>query len=77
MTVIDLEAAQNSLEFYQTANGSALCFDTIPSELFSMIINLKNGSEKFGKEEYKEEQPSPKKKSRYDHGQPRETSWHN
>ena len=26
--MIDLEAAQNSLEFYQTANGSVKCYDT-------------------------------------------------
>ena len=75
--VMDLEAAQNSLGFYQTANGSVLCYDTVPSEFLTKIINLKDGSEWFGKEEYKEEQLSPKKRSRHDHGQPRETSWHN
>ena len=37
----------------------------------------KTDPERFGKEEYKEEQLSPKKRSRYDHGQARETSWHN
>ena len=37
----------------------------------------KTNPERFGKEEYKEEQLSPKKKSRYDHGQPRETSSQN
>ena len=74
---IDLAAAQNSLEFCQTANGSVLRCDTVPSELLTMIINLKDGSERSRKEENKEEQPSPKKKSRYGHGQPRDTSWHN
>ena len=69
--VIDLEAADRSLEFYQTANGNVLCYDTIPSEFFTKIINPNDGSERFAKAEYKEEQPSPKKKSRYDHGQSR------
>ena len=36
---------------------------------------FQNGVEKNGREEPKEEQPSLSKKSRYDHGQPRETSW--
>ena len=54
--VMDLEAAQNSLEFYQTANGSVLCCDTVPSEFLTKIINLKDGSERFGKGEYEEEQ---------------------
>ena len=74
--VMDLEA-QNSLGFYQTANGTVLCYDTVPSEFTTKIINLKDGSERFRKEEFQEEQVSPKKKSRCDHGQPRETSWHN
>ena len=30
--VIDLEAAQHSLDFYQTTNGSVLCYDTVPAE---------------------------------------------
>ena len=51
-----------------------LWFDTVPSEFVTKIINLNDGSERFGKEEYREEQPSHQKKSRYDHGQPRETS---
>ena len=67
--VFDFDAAQNSLEFYQTANGSVLCHDTIPSEFFINIINPKDGSERFGKSKYKDEPPSPKKKSRYDYGQ--------
>ena len=75
--VMDLEAAQNSLGFNQTANGTVLCYDTVPSEFLTKIINLKDGSERFGKDEYLEEQVSPKKRSRHDHGQPRETSWHN
>ena len=74
--VTDLEAAQNSLEFYQTANESVLCHDTVPSESLTKIIKIKDGSERFGKEESKEEESSPTKKSRYDHGQPRENSWH-
>ena len=41
--VIDLEAWKNSLEFY----------DTVPFEFFTEIINLKDGSERFVKEEYK------------------------
>ena len=53
------------------------CHDTVSSEFLTKIINLKDGSERFGEEEYKEEQQSPKKKSRCDHGQPMETSWRN
>ena len=60
--VIDLDAAQNSLEFYQKANGSVLCHDEVPSELLTKIINLKDGSEKFGKEDIQEEDSSPTKK---------------
>ena len=41
----------------------------------SKKINIKEGSERFGKEEFKEEDSSPTKKSRCDQGQPRETSW--
>ena len=37
---------------------------------------FQSGQEKFGKEE-KNEQSFPKKMSRYDHGQPKETSWQN
>ena len=48
--VIDLEAAQNSLEFTQTANGSVVCFDTVPSEFHTKIINLKDEPERFGKD---------------------------
>ena len=32
LNMIDLEVAQISQDFDQTANGSVLCFDTIPSE---------------------------------------------
>ena len=76
MFVIDLEAAQNSLEFYQTANGSVLCYDAVPSEFLAKITNFKYGSERFEKEELKEEESSPTKRSRRDQGQSRETSWH-
>ena len=44
---IDLEAAQNSPGHFQTANGSVLCHDTVPSEFFTKIINIKDGSERF------------------------------
>ena len=37
--VTDLEAAQNSVEFYQRANGSVLCHDTVPSEFLKKIIH--------------------------------------
>ena len=63
--VMDLEAVQNSMVFYQTANGSVMCYDTVPSEFHTQIINLKDGSESFGKEEYEDWQPSHQKKSRY------------
>ena len=41
--VIDLDAAQNSLEFRQTANGSVSCNNTVPAEFLTKIINIKNG----------------------------------
>ena len=49
--VVDLEAAQNSVEFYQKANGSVLCYDTVPSEFLKKIITLRDGSERFVQEE--------------------------
>ena len=66
--VIDLKAAPNSLEFYQTATGSVLSYDTVPSEFLTKIINLEDGSERFGKEENEEEESSPTKKGRRDLG---------
>ena len=66
--VFDLEAAQNSLEFLSD-NGSVLCHDTVPSEFLTKVINPKDGSQRSGKAECKEELPSRKKKSQYDHGQ--------
>ena len=53
-----------------------VCYDTVPSKFLTQIINLKEGSEKFGKEN-KEEESSTTKRSRRDQGQPWETSWHN
>ena len=47
--VIDLEAAQNSLEFFQTANGSVFCYDTVPLEFLTKIINLKKRIRKVWK----------------------------
>ena len=44
--VVDLEAAQNSLEFCQSANGSVVCYDTVPSEFLTKIINIKDGTER-------------------------------
>ena len=49
------------MEHNQTANGSALCQSTVPSEIFKKI-NFKIGSEWSGKEEYQEESPSSKEK---------------
>ena len=66
--MIDLKAAPNSLEFFQTANGSVLSYDTVPSEFLTKIINLEDGSERFGKEENEEEEWSPTKKGRRDQG---------
>ena len=42
MFVIRLEAAQNSLEFYHTANGSVLRYATVPAEFLTKIINIKD-----------------------------------
>ena len=53
LIVIDLEASQMSLEFCQTAKGSVLCHDTVPSEFLTKIIILKDGSRRVGIEENK------------------------
>ena len=74
--VIDQEATQNSQVFSQTANGSFLCHDTVPAEFFTKIINIKDGSGRFVKEDIKEEESSTTKGSRRDQGQPRESSLH-
>ena len=42
--VIDVEAAQNSLEVYQTANRSALCYDTVLAVFLTKIIHIKDGA---------------------------------
>ena len=44
--VTDLEAAQDSLEFFQTANGSVFCYDTVPLEFLTKIINFKRTDQK-------------------------------
>ena len=76
-TRTDLETAQTSLEFLPHDERQCLvCYDTVPSKFLTQIINLKDGSEKFGKED-KEEESSPTKRSRRDQGQPSETSGHN
>ena len=51
--VIDQEATQNSQVFSQTANGSFLCHGTVPAEFFTKIINIKDGSGRFVKEDFK------------------------
>ena len=53
LSVLDLEATQTLLEFYQTADGSVLCYDTVPSECLPKIINIKDGSERIGKAQSK------------------------
>ena len=62
--VIDLESAQNSLEFYQTANGSVLCYGTVPFEFLTEIINLKDGSERCREEQYKEKELSHQRETK-------------
>ena len=69
--MIDLEAAQNSLQFFQTANGSVLCYDTVPADFLTKIINVQDGSGWFVKEEFLEEDSSPTKGNRRDQVQPR------
>ena len=41
---IDLRAAQETLDFYQTANWRVLCYDTVPAEFLIMVVNSKDGS---------------------------------
>ena len=45
--VIDLEAVQESLEFYHTENGSVPWYDTVSAEILNNIINIEDGSERF------------------------------
>ena len=63
------------MEFCQTANGSVLCHEAVPSEFLTKTSTSKT-DQKVGKEEFQEEESSPTKESRHDQGQPRETSWH-
>ena len=53
------EAAQISLEFYQTANGAQCAASPVPSEFLTKTINFKDGPEGFGTEESKDEELSP------------------
>ena len=39
MSVINLEAAHNSLDIHQAANGSGSCYDAVPAEFLTIIIN--------------------------------------
>ena len=72
--MIDLETAQNSLDLFQTANGSVSCCDTVPAMFLIKIIDIKDGSAKFVKEEIKEEESSPTKRSPRDQRKQRKTS---
>ena len=56
LLVIELEAGQDSLFLYQRANGSVLCYGTVPSEVLIKIINMEDRSDRFRKEEIKEEE---------------------
>ena len=68
MFVTDLHSAFDSLGFRQTANGSVLCYDTVPTEFLYKIINLRSGSEKFAKPRTeKETSPTNKSKRDLDH----------
>ena len=63
MFVIDLESAQNAIDFYQTAIGSVLCYDTVPAEFLTKIININSNTERFVRAQTKEREASPTKKS--------------
>ena len=76
LCVINLEAAQESLDFYPRMNGSVLCYDTVLAEFLIKIIDNKDGSGQFVKEDTKEEVSSPTKRSPRDQGKPRKISWH-
>ena len=52
--LIDLESAQKSFEFYPTAIGGVLRYDTIPAEFFTEIINIKDRTERFVRAQTKE-----------------------
>ena len=51
-----------------------LMLDTVAAEFFFKIIGIKDGLQRFVKEEIEEEGSSPTKRSRRDQGKPRETS---
>ena len=62
--------------FTNTAIGSVLCYDTVPAEFLTKIINFKDGAERFEKAQSKERAASPTKKSRRDRNTSRETLGH-
>ena len=49
--VIDLEARQNSVEIFRTANGTVSCYDTYPAQFLEKTTNIKDGTERFINEE--------------------------
>ena len=63
LCVIDLEPAQSSLAIFQTVNGSSVRVLDKDHQTQRRIRKVRKSS----KEKY--EEPSPKKKSRYDQGQ--------
>ena len=58
----------------QRANRSVFCYDTVPAEFLTRIINFKNGTEKFVRAQTKERESLPTKKNSRDHSQPRKIS---
>ena len=37
------------MNVHLTANGSVLCYDTVPAEFLTKIINIEDGAERFEK----------------------------
>ena len=59
--LIDLQAAQESLVFFQTANVSVSCYHTVPAVFFELITKLKDGSLKFVNNDTNGYQPKNRK----------------
>ena len=72
--VIDLDSAQKTIEFYKTVTGSVSCYDTLPAEFLTKIINIKDGTERFVKAQIKLREALSTKKSRPEHSQSNQTS---
>ena len=70
--LVDSESAIDSPDFYQTANGSVLCYDTSSIEFLVRIVHAKNELDRFVR--HQKEDGSSSKKSNSECIQPKATS---